>query len=243
MHSSPLQCAQLTALAAVAAVAVAAGRVLRHPRLAPLRVAVWGAGALFLSWRFTSASFQRLVRASDILQSVHLAYRTVFMHERSYLPSALFCVVTAEWVHSMRLQQRQRNLLSKSDHNGELGYRMIRWHHAASAASMRLLKLAHAYKHLAAILNNMGMYNARGMKMHEDVKSRTQTSSHLCTGVAAGAQQAAQAAATAGLGDAHGMPALSTSCTSNMQLHHACRVWGYRAGRQPRCEAVHCSGL
>lgn len=52
---------QLTALAAVAAVAVAAGRVLRHPRLAPLRVAVWGAGALFLSWRFTSASFQRLV--------------------------------------------------------------------------------------------------------------------------------------------------------------------------------------
>lgn len=52
---------QLTAVAAVAAVAVAAGRMLRSPRLAPLRVAVWGAGALFLGWRFTSASFSRLV--------------------------------------------------------------------------------------------------------------------------------------------------------------------------------------
>jgi hypothetical protein len=67
--STAADCAQLTALAAVAAVAVAAGRVLRHPRLAPLRVAVWGAGALFLSWRLTSASFQRLVGAPDTLCS------------------------------------------------------------------------------------------------------------------------------------------------------------------------------
>jgi hypothetical protein len=66
---------QLTALAAVAAVAVAAGRVLRHPRLAPLRVAVWGAGALFLSWRFTSASFQRLVGPPDVMQSAWTSAR------------------------------------------------------------------------------------------------------------------------------------------------------------------------
>ncbi len=52
---------QLTSVAAVAAVATVAGRVLRHPRLAPLRLAIWSASALFLGWRFTHAGFSRMV--------------------------------------------------------------------------------------------------------------------------------------------------------------------------------------
>lgn len=56
---------QLTAVAAVAAVATVAGRVLRSPRLAPLRLAVWSAGALFLGWRFTTAGFSRMVRSGS----------------------------------------------------------------------------------------------------------------------------------------------------------------------------------
>jgi chaperonin cofactor prefoldin len=51
---------ELTAVAAVAAVATVAGRVLRHPGNRTLRLAIWSASALFLGWRFTTAGFSRM---------------------------------------------------------------------------------------------------------------------------------------------------------------------------------------